>query len=142
MCTNVLPSSSMKIWDQSIRGFPSYDRISKQTNIDFYFIYVYLYIYFTCLSVCLFVCLYPINVKKAKPIGPKFLWDLAWPQGRFMNDQNFKHLCLKFFIFENARKKFSKLANFFLILYKEKILKDKATIKSWNRRWARSNLIA
>ena len=25
-----------------------------------------------CLSVCLFVCLYPINVKTAEPIGPKF----------------------------------------------------------------------
>ena len=24
------------------------------------------------LSVCLFVCLYPINVKTAEPIGPKF----------------------------------------------------------------------
>ena len=29
---------------------------------------IYLYIYFSCLS----VCLYPINVKTAKPIGPKF----------------------------------------------------------------------
>ena len=25
-----------------------------------------------CLFVCLFVCLYPINVKTAEPIGPKF----------------------------------------------------------------------
>ena len=25
-----------------------------------------------CLFVCLFVCLYPINVKRAEPIGPKF----------------------------------------------------------------------
>ena len=25
------------------------------------------------MSVCLFICLYPINVKTAKPIGPKFL---------------------------------------------------------------------
>ena len=31
-----------------------------------------LYINLACLSVCLFVCLYPINVKTAKPIGPKF----------------------------------------------------------------------
>ena len=28
--------------------------------------------YLACLSVCLFVCLYPINVKTAQPIGPKF----------------------------------------------------------------------
>ena len=36
----------------------------------------YLYINLGCLSVCLFVCLsvclYPINVKTAEPIGPKF----------------------------------------------------------------------
>ena len=25
-----------------------------------------------CLFVCLFVCLYPLNVKTAEPIGPKF----------------------------------------------------------------------
>ena len=37
---------------------------------------LYLYINLACLSVCLFVCLsvclYPINVKTAEPIGPKF----------------------------------------------------------------------
>ena len=31
-----------------------------------------LYINLACLFVCLFVCLYPINVKTAEPIGPKF----------------------------------------------------------------------
>ena len=58
-----------------------------------------LYINLACLSVCLsvlmfgclFVCLYPINVKTAKPIGPKFL--------RFMNDQNFKYLSSSTLIF-------------------------------------------
>ena len=29
-------------------------------------------IYILCLSVCLIVRLYPINVKTAEPIGPKF----------------------------------------------------------------------
>ena len=29
---------------------------------------------------CLSVCFYPINVKTAEPIGPNFLWDLAWLQ--------------------------------------------------------------
>ena len=33
---------------------------------------LYLYINLACLGVCLFVCLYPINVKTAEPIGPKF----------------------------------------------------------------------
>jgi len=32
----------------------------------------HLYINLACLSVCLSVCLYPINVKTAEPIGPKF----------------------------------------------------------------------
>ena len=31
-----------------------------------------LYINLACLSVCLSVCLYPINVKTAEPIRPKF----------------------------------------------------------------------
>ena len=31
-----------------------------------------LYINLACLFVCLSVCLYPINVKTAEPIGPKF----------------------------------------------------------------------
>ena len=33
---------------------------------------IYNYIYFSFLSVCLFVSLFPINVKTAEPIGPKF----------------------------------------------------------------------
>ena len=49
----------------------------------------YLYINLACLSVCLSVCLYPINAKTAEPIGPKFLWDITGPQGRFMNNKNF-----------------------------------------------------
>ena len=38
--------------------------------------FTHLYINLACLGVwvfvCLFVCLYPINVKTAEPIGPKF----------------------------------------------------------------------
>ena len=41
------------------------------------------------LSVCLPVWLYPINVKTAEPIGPNFF---VGPQGRFMNDKNFKNV--------------------------------------------------
>jgi len=33
---------------------------------------MHLYINLACLFGCLFVCLYPINVKTAEPIGPKF----------------------------------------------------------------------
>ena len=39
------------------------------------------------------VCLYPINVKTAEPIGPKFfVVPHVTMQGRLMNDQNFKYL--------------------------------------------------
>ena len=43
-----------------------------------------IYTYFACL----FKVLYLINVKRA---GPNLLWDITWPQGRFMDDQNFKN---------------------------------------------------
>ena len=33
---------------------------------------IYKFGLFVCLFGCLFVCLYPINVKTAEPIGPKF----------------------------------------------------------------------
>ena len=36
------------------------------------YLYINLACLSVCLSVCLFVCLYPINVKTAEPIGPKF----------------------------------------------------------------------
>ena len=35
-------------------------------------ILIYILIRLGCLGVCLSVCLYPINVKTAEPIGPKF----------------------------------------------------------------------
>ena len=58
---------------------------------DHYF--YYLYVYFVCF-VCLFVCLYPINVKTAEPIGPKFS---VGPRllGRFMEHQNLKKKILE-----------------------------------------------
>ena len=36
------------------------------------FLYTIFYIYFACMGVWGSVCLYPINVKTAEPIGPKF----------------------------------------------------------------------
>ena len=49
-----------------------------------------IYMYFACLSVCPFV-----SKKKSKRLnrsGPNFAWDFTCPQGRFINDQNFKNL--------------------------------------------------
>ena len=48
-------------------------------------------IYILCLSVCLYVCMHRINVKTSEQIGRKVCVDLTRPQGRFMNDQNFKN---------------------------------------------------
>jgi len=49
---------------------------------------IYIYIYFACLS----VRLYPINVKTAEPIGPKFFVWTHVTQGRFMGDRILKNL--------------------------------------------------
>ena len=61
--------------------------------------HTYIYTLLVWVSVCLSVRLYPINVKTAEPIGPNFLWDLMWPQGRFMDNRIFKNLPpSKFFV--------------------------------------------
>ena len=57
------------------------------------------------------VCLYPINVKTAEPIGPKFFVGHHVTQGRFMNDKNFKKCVLKVFNF--VKKKFADFKIFF-----------------------------
>ena len=74
-------------------------------------VYNLLYIYLLFFSVSFFVCLYPINVKTAEPIR-----------------QNYKNLFVKILVI----CKIWKSANFLfcLILYKEKMLTDRATIKS------------
>ena len=52
---------------------------------------LYIYRISICLSsiniLCMFVCFFESN--KPKPIRPKFLWDLAWPQGMFLDFQKF-----------------------------------------------------
>ena len=41
-------------------------------ELIYYNLSIYKFGLSVCLYVCLFVCLYPINVKTAEPIGPKF----------------------------------------------------------------------
>ena len=48
------------------------DETSETIVQNLHCLILYLYINLACLFVCLFVCLYPINVKTAEPIGPKF----------------------------------------------------------------------
>ena len=43
------------------------------------------------LSVCLSVCI-PLTSKRLNRSSPNFVWDLTWPQERFINAQNFPNL--------------------------------------------------
>ena len=69
-----------------------YTHSANSANLQNICIYLYnLYIYFAYIC-CLSVCLYPINVKTAEPIGPKFcVWHHVAPGKVFE--------CLVFFIF-------------------------------------------
>ena len=62
-----------------------------------------------CLSVCLFVCLYPINVKTAEPIGPKFFVGHHVTPGKVYGWSNFQNMPPSKFDFW----KFWKSTNFF-----------------------------
>jgi len=55
----------------------------------------YLYINLACLS----VCLYPINVKTAEPIGPKFFVGPHVTPGKVYECTKFKEFVLKSFLF-------------------------------------------
>ena len=55
----------------------------------------------------------------------QFLLDLTWPQGRFIDAQNYNELSPNFWLLVNP--------NFIYCFFKEKMMKDWA-IKSWNRR--------
>ena len=86
----------------------------KQTLLNVPSTEVSIYIYF----VCLYVCMHRINVKTSEQIGRKVCVDLTRPQGRFMNDQNFKNSLqqnLTFIkIFKSTTFFFIKSANFFV----------------------------
>ena len=88
------------------------------------------YIYFAC------VCLYPINVKRLNRSGLKFVWDLTWPQERFMNDQNFKislQLNLIFIKFLKINNFFYKIRQVFCYCF---TMYKKRKCSQLNRRWA------
>ena len=61
------------------------------------------------------VCLYPINVKTADTIGPKFCVGPQWAQERFMKDKNFKFLSPPKFDFHQIFEHFENPRNFLLI---------------------------
>jgi len=102
---------------------------------------IYVYIYFACLWLFArpFVCPFVSNKRqKGWTDLIQFLCGTSHEKNVFKN--------VWFLLnFENARKFFIKSAKFFrycFILYKEKMLRDRATSKSWNEREAQIPLKA
>ena len=58
-----------------------------------------IYIYFACLFVCLAVCLYPMNVKTAELIGPKFCVGPYVTPGKVYEWTKFQKFVFKSFLF-------------------------------------------
>ena len=59
------------------------------------------------LSVCLFVS-DRLTSKRLNWMGPHYLWDLTWTQGRFMDGKNEKMRLKTIQIFQNPRKQIDK----------------------------------
>ena len=57
--------------------------------------YIYKYTFLVCLSVRLYS---KIVITRLNHSGPNFVWDLAWPQGRFIDAQNYKKLSPSWYI--------------------------------------------
>ena len=83
-----------------------------------------LYINLACLSVCLGVCLYPINVKTAEPIRPKFCVGPHVSPGKVYEWSKFQifdsikiRFLLNFWKFWKSTIFLLKSANFFFVLF-------------------------
>ena len=102
---------------------------------------------FTPLSfqrLCFSVCLFPINVRTAEPIVPKFcVGPHLCPQGRLMIDRNFKISLLTKFNFHKIFKIHEtfvwNLRTFFVIVLQ---CTQRENVYNWNRVWAQSALKA
>ena len=70
---NYIRNLLLLIW---LLFFISYKYITIAFNL-------YLSIYIRCLSVCLFFCIQWTS-KRLNRSGPNFVWDLTWPQGKFI----------------------------------------------------------
>ena len=145
-------NSLVKKYVSSFTFSPCIFFLSMYLSVYLYiFLSIYLYIYlFICyvfylnilfLSVCLFVSNKRQNGWTDRV--PNFVWALTRPQRRVLNDEIFKILCRKFFIFVKIWKcaeKYYEISKHFFYFYT--VQRDKATVKSWNRRWPRSALKA
>ena len=82
------------------------------------------YINLACLSWCLSVCLYPINVKTAEPIGPKFFVGHLGTPGKVYESSKFQifvsikiRSSLKFFKILKIREFFCENPRIIFILF-------------------------
>jgi len=77
-----------------------------------------------CLFVCLFVCLYPINVKTAEPIGPKFVVGHLGTPGKVYESAKYQIVVsikirssLNFWKFWKSTNFFAKIRKLFFFFY-------------------------
>ena len=84
----------MDVQRENYKKYGNFNGVSQESESS-HLLSSNLYINLACLSVflfvCLFVCLYPINVKTAEPIGPKFFVGHLGTPGMVLDDQNFKN---------------------------------------------------
>ena len=89
--------------------------------IDYWCKSIYKFGLSVCLSVCLFVCLYPINVKTAEPIGPKFFVGHLGTPGKVYESSKFVSIkirsSLNFLKFWKSAKFFVKIRELFLFCF-------------------------
>ena len=121
------PSFAWKLIEKpgkSVKGFIRTwsDRTFKQTEITTLSIYKFCLSW--CLFVCLSVCLYPINVKTAEPIGPKFFVGHLGTPGKVYKWSKFQILVsikirspLNFLIFWKSTKFFCKNPRIIFVLF-------------------------
>ena len=99
----------------AVLTFIGYKQTNKQTDTQTSKVYIW-YIYFACLSICV-----QLTSKRLNRLGLNFLWDLTWPQGMFMDAQNFKKLSPNFFDFckiLKCAKKYYEIGKLFIyVLY-------------------------
>ena len=122
-----------------------------RSTLIFHNIHINLACVSVCLFVCLFVCLYPINVKTAEPIGPKFFVGSRVTPGKvygWSNFQKFDHPSkFDFWKFWKSTKFFLKIRGIFCFCYLLTMRTPVYFISNenfykWNKRWARSALRA
>ena len=112
--------------------------------IHIFFTFFVLSIYKFGLSVCLSVCLYPINVKTAEPIGPKFCVGHLGTPGKVYESSKFQifvsikiRSSLNFLKFWKSTKFFWKSANYICFVLR---CTQREHVHNLFRRWAQSTL--